>query len=76
MFEQEDLIKLANWKMPFGKYKDRILIDLPEEYLLWFINKGVPEGKLGELISIAFEIKSNGLTYLLKPLKNQSLQSN
>ena len=45
MFKKEDLLALANEYMPFGKYQGRILIDVPEEYLLWFANKGFPEGK-------------------------------
>jgi len=55
--------------MPFGKYKDRVLCDLPEHYLVWFSLKGFPKGKLGELLSLAYEIKLNGLEYLLQPLK-------
>ena len=63
------LLELVTMKMPFGKYKDRILCDLPEPYLLWFHQKGFPSGKLGVLLSTLYEIKLNGLEYLLKPLK-------
>lgn len=63
-----DLNKLANMKMPFGKYADRHLVDLPETYLLWFKDKGFPEGRLGEMMKSILEIKTNGLEYLLKPL--------
>ncbi len=70
MFQQEDLIKLANMKMPFGKYQGRILIDLPEPYLLWFADKGFPTGQLGQLLALALEIKINGLEYLIKPLRD------
>lgn len=49
--EKEQLIEIANTIMPFGKYKGRRLIDLPEEYLLWFARKDeFPAGKLGELM--------------------------
>lgn len=69
MFEKEDLLKLAKTPMPFGKYQGRMLIDLPERYLLWFSNQGFPEGKLGQLMQLALEIKVNGLEYLIEPLK-------
>jgi uncharacterized protein (DUF3820 family) len=56
-------------KMPFGKYKDRLLCDLPVSYLEWFQQKGFPKGKLGELLQTLYVIKLNGLEYLLKPLR-------
>ena len=57
-------IQLATMKMPFGKYKGLRLVDLPEPYVVWFSQKGFPEGKLGELLQIVYEIKLNGLEYL------------
>jgi uncharacterized protein (DUF3820 family) len=63
------LIELVSVRMPFGKYKDRILCDLPQSYLEWFQRKGFPPGQLGILLSALYEIKLNGLEYLLKPLK-------
>lgn len=69
MIDQDDLPKLANTKMPFGRFKDTALIDLPEEYLLWFVDRGFPGGKLGDLMKITLEIKINGLESLIKPLK-------
>ncbi|MEJ1296602.1 MAG: DUF3820 family protein [Candidatus Sedimenticola sp. (ex Thyasira tokunagai)] len=69
MFEKEDLTKLGNMTMPFGKYKGHVLIDLPEPYLLWFEKKGFPNGQLGMLMTLALEIKVNGLEYLIQPLK-------
>ncbi len=65
----EILVELVNYRMPFGKYKDRVICDLPEHYLLWFYKKGFPKGKLGILLSTMYEIKLNGLEYLLKPLR-------
>ena len=64
-----DLAELANMRMPFGKYSDWRLIDLPETYLIWFARKGFPKGKLGEMLRSVLEIKTNGLEYLLSPLK-------
>ncbi len=61
---------LVTMQMPFGKYKGRILCDLPESYLIWFQQEGWPPGKLGQLIATLYEIKLNGLEYLLQPLKS------
>lgn len=69
MFDKEDLLKLANMPMPFGKYKGKVLIDLPEEYLLWFAKKGFPQGQLGRLMQLALEIRINGMERVLQPLK-------
>jgi uncharacterized protein (DUF3820 family) len=63
-----ELLELANAKMPFGKYAGQYLVDLPENYVLWFKVKGYPEGKLGEELRAIEEIKVNGLEYLLRPL--------
>lgn len=63
------LIQLVRMKMPFGKFKDRILCDLPVSYLEWFQQKGFPKGKLGVLLETLYEIKINGLEDLLGPLK-------
>ena len=65
----ELLLTLVKMKMPFGKYKDRRLCDLPVSYLEWFARKGFPKGKLGMLLQILHEIKLNGLEYLLQPLR-------
>lgn len=64
------LIALAKMRMPFGKYKDRRLIDLPEPYVVWLSQKGFPPGRLGEMLQMVYEIKVNGLEYLFKPLRN------
>ena len=65
----ELLLTLVKMKMPFGKYKDRLLCNLPVSYLEWFARKGFPAGKLGMLLQTLYEIKLNGLEYLLTPLK-------
>ncbi|WP_261836078.1 DUF3820 family protein [Vibrio ishigakensis] len=70
MLEKENLIKLASMKMPFGKYAGRVLIDLPEEYLLWFENKAEwPKGELGRLLQLCLALKIEGLDSVVKPLK-------
>ncbi|HOT43839.1 MAG TPA: DUF3820 family protein [Spirochaetota bacterium] len=69
MFNPEILLKLVTVRMPFGKYKDYILCDLPEHYIMWFQKKGFPRGELGILLAALYEIQLNGLEHLLKPLR-------
>lgn len=68
-FDKAHLLELANYKMPFGKYKDRYLTDLPEAYLQWFKQKGFPDGKLGRLLAEMLELKINGLEGMLRQLQ-------
>lgn len=68
--QSEDLIKIARMPMPFGRYVGVPLIDLPERYVVWFYNQGLPDGELGRLLGLLYEIKLNGLEYLLEPLKS------
>jgi uncharacterized protein (DUF3820 family) len=65
----ELLLQLVKMKMPFGKYEGTFLCNLPVSYLEWFNRKGFPKGKLGLLLGTIYEIKLNGLGYLLDPLK-------
>ena len=65
------LIKLAHSKMPYGKYKGRDLIDLPEYYVVWYHNKGFPKGKLGDMLTQVYELKLNGLEYLIRDIKER-----
>ena len=65
---EHDLVALANARMPFGRYAGRHLVRLPEEYLLWFEQRGYPEGELGRKLAAMLEIKVNGLEGLLLPL--------
>lgn len=67
--DKEKLIELAHYRMPFGKFKGRYLVDLPEPYLVWFNQKGFPDGKLGELLKSMFEIKVNGLEQLIRRIQ-------
>lgn len=66
---QEFLIKLANTKMPYGKYKGTDLIDLPEHYIVWYHDKGFPKNKMGEMLGLVYELKLNGLEYLIREIK-------
>ena len=68
----DDLTELANARMPFGKYKDRYLSELPETYLVWFSRQGFPKGKLGRMLASMLEIKVNGLEKLLVPLRRDA----
>lgn len=63
------LIDLVKTKMPYGKYKGRLICDLPAFYLEWFSREGFPKGKLGVLLATMHEIKLNGLEGLLKPIR-------
>jgi uncharacterized protein (DUF3820 family) len=69
---KDQLLKIANLRMPFGKYAGRVLIDVPEEYLLWFAQKGFPKGELGELLQLVLLVKSEGLQQLVTPLRDKT----
>lgn len=68
----EDLKSAVNQTMPFGKYKGRKLLHLPEPYLVWFHQQGFPKGKLGEQLALMYEVKANGLEKMLEPLLDAS----
>ncbi|MEX0608135.1 MAG: DUF3820 family protein [Balneolaceae bacterium] len=68
MADQAFLIKLVQAKMPFGKHKDWYITSLPVHYLEWFSRQGFPPGQLGQYLSTMFEIKTNGLDEILKPI--------
>lgn len=66
--DQHQLIELANTRMPYGRYEGRLLVELPEPYLVWYEQKGFPNGKLGNQLRLMYEIKVNGLEKLIWPL--------
>jgi len=66
--DQHELVELANTLMPFGKYEGRLLVELPEPYLVWYAQKGFPPGKIGNQLRLMYEIKVNGLEKLIWPL--------
>ncbi len=65
----EDLQKLVDLDMPYGKYKGRKIADFPGNYLNWFLREGFPKGEIGRLLALMQEIDSNGLKPLLDPLR-------
>lgn len=68
---KEQLLELAHYKMPFGKYKGRYLVDLPLPYLVWFRQKGFPEGKLGNYLNTMLTIKDESLEPLIRKLQKE-----
>ncbi len=73
--DQEKLLLLVSREMPFGKYKGRLLADLPGNYLNWFARVGFPKGELGSLLALMHEIDHNGLSALLDPLRTSAKRS-
>ena len=69
--DKKFLIKLAHTKMPYGKYEGRLLIDLPEYYVVWYHNKGFPKGQLGLMLASVYELKLNGLENLIRNIKQR-----
>jgi len=68
----ENLLKLAQARMPFGKHAGQRLVDLPEPYVVWFSTQGFPPGELGRQLQQVYEIKVNGLEYLFDELRRLS----
>ena len=69
--KQEHLQLLLTREMPFGKYKGRVIADLPGHYLNWFAREGFPPGELGKLLALMHELDHNGLSHLLDPLRGR-----
>jgi hypothetical protein len=69
--KSEDLQRLLTTSMPYGKYKGRLIADLPGQYLNWFAREGFPKSELGRLLALMQEIDHNGLSALLDPLRNK-----
>jgi len=67
----EDLQLLLTREMPYGKYKGRLIADLPGNYLNWFAREGFPKGEIGRLLALMHEIDHNGLSSLLDPLRKR-----
>ena len=69
--DKAKLLQLAHYKMPFGKFEGRYLIELPIAYLVWFKQKGFPKGALGEHLRTTLDIKSNGLEHIIRKLQKE-----
>lgn len=67
--DKRKLLELAHYKMPFGKYKGRYLVDLPLAYLVWFNQKGFPKGSLGDHMRTMLDLKSDGLETLIRKIQ-------
>jgi len=67
----DDLLLLVRREMPFGKHKGCLIADLPGNYLNWFAREGFPPGEIGRLLALMQELDHNGLSYLLKPLRQK-----
>jgi uncharacterized protein (DUF3820 family) len=67
----DDLLLLVSRTMPYGKYKGRLIADLPGNYLNWFAREGFPKNEIGRLLALMQELDHNGLSGLLDPLRRQ-----
>ena len=67
----EKLELLVTRAMPYGKYKGRLIADLPGHYLNWFASQGFPPGEIGQLLALMHEIDHNGLKSLIEPLRKR-----
>lgn len=67
--EASILLDLARSTMPFGKFAGRRLVDLPEEYVLWFEKKGYPDGDIGDKLRQVYEINLAGLGPMVRKIR-------
>lgn len=74
--DSEALAQLLRYEMPYGKYKGRILADLPGHYLGWIAREGFPAGQLGALLALMYELDHNNLRPLLDPLRPAPMRPN
>lgn len=70
------LDEIAATRMPFGKFGIKHyppqgvpIMDLPIEYLIWFKDRGFPQGRLGELLAEVCAIKETGMDAIFDPLR-------
>ena len=69
--DRQFLIDVSKMRMPYGKYKGTFIIDLPEQYVVWYHNKGFPKGKLGQMLGLVYELKLNGLEDIVREVKRR-----
>ena len=72
---KKDLVDMVMAKMPFGKYKGKYLVDLPDAYFVWFKRKGFPDGKLGKQIQSVGDLKANGAGGMLRAVRDEVLRN-
>ena len=72
---KKDLVEMVMAKMPFGKYKGKYLVDLPDAYFVWFKRKGFPDGKLGRQIQSVGDLKANGAGGMLRAVRDEVLRN-
>jgi uncharacterized protein (DUF3820 family) len=65
------LLDIVSKQMPFGKYKGYSYDRIPVNYLEWMKREGFPPGRVGVILATVYEIKLNGLEFLLKELRNR-----
>ncbi len=71
MQDKQFLIEVSKMRMPYGKYKGRFLIDLPEHYIVWYHNKGFPKGKMGQMLGLVYELQLNGLEDMIREIRKR-----
>lgn len=71
--DTEYLELLLQREMPFGKYKGRLIADLPGYYLGWLAREGFPKGEVGRLLALMYELDHNALRHLIDPLRENKL---
>lgn len=68
--DHDFLVQTAKMKMPYGKYKGTYLSEIPEYYIVWYKNKGFPEGKLGKMMELVYELQLNGIEDILRKIRS------
>ncbi len=73
-----DLNEILRTSMPFGKYgpahyppRGVPLYDLPLEYLVWFARKGFPQDRLGDLLRVLHQLKTDGCDEIFDEIRRQ-----
>ena len=65
-----DLQEIVRTVMPFGRCAGRPLHELPAEYLQWFVGKGWPKGRLGQLMQMVYQMKADGSEVAFDPYRS------
>lgn len=73
-FDTDALLRLVTTPMPYGKHQGTLIADLPANYLSWFAREGFPQGEIGRLLALMYELDHNALGHLLDPLRQTPRQ--